>query len=73
VIPIIVEVSAYLGSTVVQNLNGKWHMPAEAGSEPYVTYHRGDHTKCVYPFSDVVEMAAQDEFDLAGWYRLLHE
>ena len=68
---LIVEVTAYLGSTIVRNLNGKWHKPADARSEPYVTYRYSNQGKSAYPFADVVEMAMQGEFDLAGWYRLL--
>ncbi len=68
---LIVEVTAYLGSAVVRNLNGKWRKPADVKSEPYVTYSYGDHHRSAYPFADVVEMATQGEFDLAGWYRLL--
>lgn len=70
---LITEVAAYLGSTLAHILNSQWHRPSDSGAEPYMTYRQGNLCKSAYPFSDVVEMAVQGEFDLAGWYRLLHE
>ena len=68
---LVVEVTAYLGSIVVRNLNGKWHKPADAKSEPYVLYRHEGRYKSAYPFGDAIEMAVEGEYDLARWYRLL--
>ena len=68
---LITEVAAYLGSTLTHNLNGQWHEFSDSGSEPYITCKQGNLYKFAYPFSDVVEMALQGEFDLTRWYRLL--
>ncbi len=68
---VVVEVTAYLGSVVVRNLNGVWRKPADAKSEPYVLYLHEGQRKSAHPFGDVLEMAVEGEYDLARWYRLL--
>jgi hypothetical protein len=70
---LIVEITAYLGSVVVRNLFGEWHTPAAGESELFLTYRYRGGQKIAYPFSDVVEMMLQGEFDLTRWYQALSE